>query len=105
MAVTSAENTSLKSPILKATREFTLERNSMGVIIVENTSLKCPALKHTRKFTLMIKHLILMCVEKLLDNQYIQKYTWLHTLDFLVVMWKEFYYLIQAVKNVMSIHI
>ena len=66
MDVIIVDNTSLKSLTLKSTREFTLERKLMDVIIVENTleknpmdvisvdntSLKCQTLKHTRKSTL-----------------------------------------------------
>ena len=52
MDVISVDNTSLGWIFLKATREFTLERNPMVVIFVDNISLKCPTLKGTREFTL-----------------------------------------------------
>ena len=68
MGVISVDNTSLKFPTLKNTREFTPERNLMGVISVDNTSLKCPTLKDIDKFTQGSNPFIVMSVEKLLVN-------------------------------------
>ena len=60
MDVISVVNISLKCPILKATREFTPERNPMGVISVDKTSLGCHTSKATRESdiysTLLIAH-------------------------------------------------
>ena len=50
-AVISVENTSLKCPALKCTKEFILETNHMDVISVDCAFLKSQTLKATREFT------------------------------------------------------